>query len=228
MPLQHAVLALLDEGPSYGYELKANFEAAVGPEWGGLNIGHMYQILDRLARDELVSVSRTVVQENRPDRTVYEITPSGRTELQEWLDSPAIRTSGYRDEFILKILAAGQRGSDAVRTVCRVQREARMAELATLRLLRREHADEPLASLTIEAAILHTQADLKLIDAADERADSPLLALEITQARRDGARVDRQVADAATGTDGPAARGAAKAVGRGRPRAGGRPPRPQR
>ncbi len=24
---------------------------AVGDQWGGLNIGHLYQILDRLARD---------------------------------------------------------------------------------------------------------------------------------------------------------------------------------
>lgn len=203
MPLQHAVLALLDEGPSYGYELKANFEAAVGPQWGGLNIGHMYQILDRLARDEFIAVSRTIVQENRPDRTLYEITEAGRGELSGWLAEPATRTAGYRDDFILKVLAAGQRGGDAVREVCAVQRESRMAELTGLRALRREHADNPLALLTIEAAVLHTQADLQLIDAADEHADSPLLALQVTQARRDGVRVDRSAdAHEATGTGG--------------------------
>jgi DNA-binding PadR family transcriptional regulator len=51
MPLHHAVLALLPGKPAHGYELKSSFEQAVGDQWGGLNIGHLYQILDRLARD---------------------------------------------------------------------------------------------------------------------------------------------------------------------------------
>ena len=51
MPLQHAVLSLLVDGPSYGYELKGAFERSVGPQWGALNIGHLYQVLDRLSRD---------------------------------------------------------------------------------------------------------------------------------------------------------------------------------
>ena len=55
MPIQHAVLALLAEGESYGYELKGDFEASIGPQWGGLNIGHLYQVLDRLVRDGLVT-----------------------------------------------------------------------------------------------------------------------------------------------------------------------------
>ena len=47
MPLHHAVLALLAVKPAHGYELKGSFEQAVGDQWGGLNIGHLYQILDR-------------------------------------------------------------------------------------------------------------------------------------------------------------------------------------
>lgn len=173
VPLQHAVLALLADGPSYGYELKANFEKAVGPQWGGLNIGHVYQILDRLHRDGMVS-SHTVPQDSRPDRTVYLITSAGRSDLDEWLATPTTRTSGYRDDFILKVLAAGRRGPDAIREVCRIQHESRLAELQTLRTSRRTHQHDALAALTIEAAILHTQADIKLIEAVEARADDPL------------------------------------------------------
>ncbi|MGH3199185.1 MAG: PadR family transcriptional regulator, partial [Streptosporangiaceae bacterium] len=54
MPLHHAVLALLAAEPAHGYALKGSFEQAVGEPWGGLNIGHLYQILDRLARDGLI------------------------------------------------------------------------------------------------------------------------------------------------------------------------------
>ena len=163
--IQHAVLSFLADGPSYGYEIKTNFEKAVGPQWGGLNIGHVYQILERLSRDGLVT-SRTVSQDVRPDRTVYKITAAGRRELDSWLAEPTTRTAGYRDDFILKVLAAGRRSEEQVHEVCRTQRDARMAELQTLRALRRQHKDEPLAALTIEAAILGVQADLKLIEVA--------------------------------------------------------------
>ena len=36
MPMQHAVLALLADGESHGYEIKTSFEDAVGPQWGEL------------------------------------------------------------------------------------------------------------------------------------------------------------------------------------------------
>jgi DNA-binding PadR family transcriptional regulator len=186
VPIQHAVLALLADGPSYGYQLRASFEKAVGPQWGGLNIGHVYQILDRLARDGMVT-SRTIHQDNRPDRTIYRITAAGRRDLDAWLGEPVLRTAGFRDDFLLKVLAAARRGPDAVREVCQVQREARMAELQTLRGLRRRHREEPLAALTIDAAILHTQADLKLIDAAEDSADHPLLAIPMPAAAEGGA-----------------------------------------
>lgn len=178
MAIHHAVLALLGDGPSYGYQLRASFERAVGPQWGGLNIGHVYQILDRLTRDRMVT-SRTVHQDNRPDRTIYRITATGRRELDSWLAEPVARSAGFRDDFLLKILAAAKRGPAAVRAVCQTQRQARMAELQTLRGLRRQHREEPLAALTIDAAILHTQADLKLIDAAEESAERPALAISV-------------------------------------------------
>src|SRR4029453_535594 len=79
MPIQHAVLSLLVDGPGHGYELKGAFEHAVGPHWGPLNIGHLYQVLDRLSRDGL-AVSHRVPQQVKPDRVVYEITSSGRAE----------------------------------------------------------------------------------------------------------------------------------------------------
>jgi DNA-binding PadR family transcriptional regulator len=174
MPLLHAVLAFLEEGPSYGYELKTHFESTVGPQWGGLNIGHVYQILDRLKRNEMITVSSRVVQANRPDRTLYAITPAGSAELADWLRKPATRGFHHRDEFVVKVLAAMRFGPDAVRELCRVQRASLVSELAALRLLRETPGEGPLALLAIEAAILHTQADLKVVSTAEERADWPL------------------------------------------------------
>lgn len=169
------MLAFLADGPSYGYEIKATFERAVGPEWGGLNIGHMYQILERLNRDGLVT-SRVVAAGARPDRTVYRITAAGRRTLDAWLDEPITRAAGYRDEFILKLLAASLRSEQAVEQVCQAHRDVKMGELQTLRALRREHKDEPLAAVTIEAAILHVQADLKLVESVAANSAGALFA----------------------------------------------------
>lgn len=73
MPLHHAVLALLSAKPAHGYELKTSFDQAVGDQWGGLNIGHIYQILDRLARDGLIDSQRQP-QQVKPDRVVHRLT----------------------------------------------------------------------------------------------------------------------------------------------------------
>jgi DNA-binding PadR family transcriptional regulator len=169
MPIHHAVLALLAGNTSHGYELKAAFEEAIGPQWGELNIGHLYQVLDRLVRDGLVT-RRAVPQSNRPDRIDYRLTDAGRAELDRWLDTPFVRSGGYRDDFFLKLLAASRLGKDALEQVLRVQREAYINELAALGEVRQLHEDEPLVSLLIEAASLHTAANLRVVEQAEQAA----------------------------------------------------------
>jgi DNA-binding PadR family transcriptional regulator len=170
MPIQHAVLGLLARGPSYGYELKASFEQAIGPQWGELNIGHLYQILDRLVRDD--QVTRTVVSQRvRPDKNVYSMTEAGREALESWLEEPFVRQGGYRDDFFLKLFVAAELGPEALHRVARIQRESYLGELASLGRLRLAHRDEPLVSLLIEAALLHTEANLRVVEMADDRAE---------------------------------------------------------
>ena len=171
MPIHHAVLALLARNPSHGYELKAAFEEAIGPQWGELNIGHLYQVLDRLVRDGLVT-RRTVPQSNRPDRIDYRLTDAGRAELDRWLETPFVRSGGYRDDFFLKLLAASRLGKDELERVLRVQREAYINELAALGEIRQRHKEEPLVALLVEAACAHTAANLRIVDQAEEIAEA--------------------------------------------------------
>jgi len=169
MPIHHAVLALLADGPSYGYELKGRFEESVGPQWGDLNIGHLYQVLDRLERDRLVT-KRVVAQTERPDRVVYRLTSAGRAEVERWLETPFVRHA-YRDDLFLKLFAASRLGRETFTTVLDVQRQAYVGELAALRELRERHRDDELVLLLIEAAILHTQADLRVVELAEGTAE---------------------------------------------------------
>jgi DNA-binding PadR family transcriptional regulator len=188
MPIHHAVLGLLSAGPSYGYELKASFEEAIGPQWGELNIGHLYQVLDRLVRDRLVT-RKNVVQRERPDKVVYRLTRAGGAELDRWLSEPLARQGGYRDDFFLKLFVASRLGSEKVGEVARVQREVYLAELSALGDLKHERSAEPLVALLIEAAILHASANVRVAELADEASE------QISQAPRAAADQDAATAD---------------------------------
>ncbi|WP_376745648.1 PadR family transcriptional regulator [Paenibacillus sedimenti] len=45
----------------------------------------IYQTIDRLLRDELITVQETLREEGRPDRTIYEATAEGKQLSLEWL-----------------------------------------------------------------------------------------------------------------------------------------------
>ena len=174
MPIQHAVLALLAHGESHGYEIKTSFEDAVGPQWGELNIGHVYQVLDRCVRDGLVT-RRHVTQATRPDKTVNRLTAEGERELERWLEAPFVRQSGYRDDFFLKLLAASRLGAAELARVLAVQREAYLGELSSLAELKAQYRDKPLVGLLIDAAVRHTEANLRIVEDA-ETAGAELVA----------------------------------------------------
>jgi DNA-binding PadR family transcriptional regulator len=177
MAFQHVILALLEGGPSHGWQMKGQIEAALGPEYGGLNKGYIYEVIHKMERDGLVT-SRVQAQEGmRPDRSVLEITDSGLEQLTEWLGEPVRRSAGFRDEFVQKVLAASLRGEDTVREVCRVQRRMLLSEAKALQTLRRERDGDAGASFTIEVAILRTNAELECVEAAEARAGQRLIEL---------------------------------------------------
>jgi PadR family transcriptional regulator PadR len=68
------VLAVLEAGPAYGYEIAGRFESAGFARPKG---GSLYPILARLEADGLVAPS-WVEGNGGPGRKYYELTPSGR------------------------------------------------------------------------------------------------------------------------------------------------------
>lgn len=196
MPLHHVVLSLLADGPNHGYELKTEFEEAVGPQWGQLNIGHLYQLLERLARDGL-AVTHRESQAVKPERVVYELTPEGHAELAEWLAAPTPRPGGYRDEFFLKVVAAARTGRrDVLDEVLTTQRGHLMREIHNLTTLERTHREDPVVSLLITNARLHVEADLHLIESAEHSLPQTL------KSRLPASREAAVAAEATTDEDG--------------------------
>jgi DNA-binding PadR family transcriptional regulator len=173
MPLHHAVLALLSAKPAHGYELKTSFDQAVGDQWGGLNIGHIYQILDRLSRDGLIDSQRQP-QQVKPDRVVHRLTPAGRAELDRWLAEPSIPTRGYRDDFFLKVMAAVRSGDPAVLPAVLSQQRAHLLRQLHALAGARAATTTAVESLLITAAELHIRADLGVVDAAEKTLTTSL------------------------------------------------------
>lgn len=85
MSIRQAMLALLEQGPMYGYQLRAEFEQRTGETWP-LNIGQVYTTLSRLERDGLVEVvDHGGADDPASDRHVsYRATEAGRSEASAW------------------------------------------------------------------------------------------------------------------------------------------------
>ena len=85
MSVRQALLALLEQGPMYGYQLRAEFEQRTGATWP-LNVGQVYTTLTRLERDGLVEARRAADGEGHVDLP-RSPTP-GRDEVATWFTTP--------------------------------------------------------------------------------------------------------------------------------------------
>ena len=86
------VLGAVSRRPTYGHEIMRTFRLSNARRWLDLSDKHIYYVLRKLEREELVTAREERVG-RRPPRNVYEITPAGRDALRAWLHSPALRTA---------------------------------------------------------------------------------------------------------------------------------------
>jgi DNA-binding PadR family transcriptional regulator len=84
-PLALAVLVCLAERPMHPYEVGTVLRQRGKHESVKLNYGSLYGVVERLERRGLVTPQETVREGRRPERTVYEITETGRIEMTDWL-----------------------------------------------------------------------------------------------------------------------------------------------
>jgi len=103
---QEAVLAMLAEEPSHGYELHTRLSDALGPLGGDMNAGQIYVTLTRLEKAGLVISERTEHgAADRPERKIYVLTPAGERKVAEWLSEVSWPKPDLA-EFHLKLIAA--------------------------------------------------------------------------------------------------------------------------
>lgn len=161
--MKYELLTLLANRPQHGYALKQAFEMEFGILSGPVNVGQVYTTLGRLERDGLVR-RRTVEQESRPDKHVYELTEAGLEAAETWMDRPS-SASQVRQEFFSKLALARRTGIRDVSELIQRERDEFLRALRELDSLELPDAFAP--RLMVEGAALHLGADLKWLDACD-------------------------------------------------------------
>jgi DNA-binding PadR family transcriptional regulator len=165
--VREGLLILLREGPRHGYGLKSEFERVTGGVWP-LNVGQVYTTLDRLERDGLVEPV-----EAEEGQRAWRLTDEGRDEAGGWWWAVPGENPPPRDELVLKVLLAVAGDRAHALEVIAHQRDALLGLLAQRRRQARTRpraGDDPLAAeLVIDVLVLRAEADLRWLDACEER-----------------------------------------------------------
>lgn len=169
MSVKQAMLALLEQGPMYGYQLRAEFERRTGSTWP-LNVGQVYTTLSRLERDGLVAGSGS----DGEGHLIYRVTDAGREEVAIWFTTPVARTQPPRDELAIKLAIAVTVSGVDVGAVIQQQRGATMTALQDYTRLKRGQpaALEPadLAwSLVLDSLVFAAEAEIRWLDHCEAR-----------------------------------------------------------
>ena len=174
MSVRHSLLALLQERPRYGYQLRSEFQDRTGAAWP-LNIGQVYTTLERLERDGLVR-KESVRKESGAEggQVVYSITDEGAGEVDAWFSAPVGRSNPPRNELAIKLsLALSLPGVDAG-AIIRAQRAASLAVLQEHTRARRDAATNPRRAdlallLVLDSLIFQAEAEIRWLDLCDAR-----------------------------------------------------------
>jgi DNA-binding PadR family transcriptional regulator len=161
MSIRYGLLALLERGPMYGYQLRVAFEESTGGTWP-LNIGQVYTTLSRLERDGLARA----LPENDGGQRPYEITAEGRAELRDWFKTPIQRGDRPRDELAIKLALAITTPGVDVHSVLQAQRTATMRALQEYTRLK-ARADQPADlswRLVLDAMLFQAEAEIRWLD----------------------------------------------------------------
>lgn len=164
MSVKHSLLALLTQGPRYGYQLRSEFEERTGATWP-LNIGQVYTTLDRLERDGLVEDTGDDGEGHR----VYAITDAGRTEVADWFAQPATPSTPPRNELAIKLAIAVTTPGVDVERVIQAQRTSTLRQLQDVTRAKRSVSEDATGTelaglLVLESLIFTAESEIRWLD----------------------------------------------------------------
>jgi DNA-binding PadR family transcriptional regulator len=154
MSVGMSLLAILEGSPSYGLNLKNEFEARTGGIWP-LNVGQVYTTLGRFQRDGLVEAKSDAESDSQK---FYALTDRGRSALDEWL----------------KVVMASRRSEADAARVIQAERRNAVELLQQYTRLKRETPEPPDLGwlFLLDSLIFQTEARVRWLDACESRLSS--------------------------------------------------------
>ena len=166
MSISQCFLALLEEQPRHGYDLKRAYDEHLGAD-RPLAYGQVYSTLARLLKNGLVEVTGVEPGEG-PDRKRYAITDAGVTDVEHWLRSPEKPEPYLQSTLYNKVVLALL----THRSPAEILDTQRTAHLRLMRELTRRKASGDLAdTLICDHALFHLEADLRWLELTAARLD---------------------------------------------------------
>ena len=167
MSVGMSLLAILEDGPTYGLDLKNEFEARTGGVWP-LNVGQVYTTLGRLQRDGLVAVDSSDATESQK---VYAVTDEGRRRLDEWFAEPATNGHPSREALVLKLVMVARRNREDAAGVIQVERRSAVQLLQEYTRLKRDAPEDGDLgwSFLLDSLIFSAEARVRWLESCEAR-----------------------------------------------------------
>jgi DNA-binding PadR family transcriptional regulator len=186
--VRNGLLALLEEGPKHGFQLKKELEERTGALWQ-VNVGQVYTTLRRLERDGLVVADGTPSGSHADDQRPYRLTEDGRREVEEWFATPRPREAPDRDELVVKVTLALELDHDVTAVIDDQRRVTTEALQRHTRAKARSDEADLARLFAVDATIAQIDAELRWLDLCQARLAQRATTSPRTQRpRRGGAR----------------------------------------
>jgi DNA-binding PadR family transcriptional regulator len=173
------ILGLLTFGQELsGYDMVKAVEGSLGFFWAPAK-SQIYTELKRLRAAGLIT-EREVAQDNRPDKRVYTITPTGVEAFQAWLRAADDEPEEVKSVFLLKLFYGHRMEGTEVRAKLlefRAWAEASLAQYEAIEAIIDEHGgpDAPnqlYPYLTLTYGLAHARAGIAWADDVLARLDA--------------------------------------------------------
>jgi DNA-binding PadR family transcriptional regulator len=165
---QEVVLAMLAKQPSYGYQLRARLNEALGPLGDEINAGQIYVTLGRLEKAGLVVTETSASSSEHSERKVYALTAVGEERIAEWLHEVNWPRPDLAEFHLKLVTAAAARLADPV-AIVGVQRRELLRRLRVVQRAALEEAPGSVAGLLLEGIVLRLQADLRWLETCERQ-----------------------------------------------------------
>ncbi|WP_309138575.1 PadR family transcriptional regulator [Nocardia cyriacigeorgica] len=156
-PLTLAVLTLLAERPRHPYEMKIAIRERHVDDVVKMRGGSLYDAIGRLERAELVRQLGTARAGSRPERTVYEITESGRALLYELLAEMLTEPVNEYPRFVAALAHLPALGPEAAARLLRLRAQRLREDYADTARMVAEHSSGVPRAVLLEAEFLQHQ-----------------------------------------------------------------------